>query len=49
MKDTITLHVSAQALFDIMKKSLILETGEKKPDIGRDTAGQRKPAPAAPG
>lgn len=33
MKDTRVLNVSAQALFDIMKKSLILETGEKDPKI----------------
>ena len=45
MKDTITLHVSAQALFDIMKKSLILETGEKKPDIRPGYSWSKKTGP----
>lgn len=33
MKDTIQLNVSAQALFDVMKRSLVLETGEKHPKL----------------
>ncbi len=44
-KEKITLHVSAQALFDIMKKSLILETGEKKPDIRPGYSWSKKTGP----
>lgn len=42
MKDTVKLNISAQALFDVMKKSLIMETGEKNPKIAPGYSWSKK-------
>ena len=42
MKDTIQLNVSAQALFDVMKRSLVLETGEKHPKLAPGYSWSKK-------